>query len=107
MIPKEVIVEVTQNAKIATTVSTFTTGIGLGTMFELIPHDIGKLATVVGIVLSIVLIYTHWRKGRIEYEKTKIELMILKTKEAHIIAQAEKAEDTKNRTEPSNELQNI
>lgn len=55
-----------------------TVGSGMGTVLKMIPNDVGKLATLVGIVLSIVLIYTHWRKGRIEYEKTRLEIAILK-----------------------------
>jgi len=70
------------NPKIASAVSAATTGTGLGTVFDLIPNDIGKLATLVGIVLSTVLIYTHWRKGRIEYRKTQLEIFILREKEA-------------------------
>ena len=38
----------------------------------------GTVATLVGIVLSLVLIYTHWRNGRAEYNKTKLEMELLK-----------------------------
>lgn len=65
-----------------------TIGSGLGTVLEMIPNDIGKLATLVGIILSSVLIYTHFRKGRIEYEKTHLEILILKEKEAERIEAA-------------------
>jgi len=78
---KEVIQELATNPKTASVVSTLTTSTGIVTILDLIPNDIGKLATVVGIILSTVLIYTHWRKGRIEYEKTKLEITILKEKE--------------------------
>lgn len=76
------------NPKIAATVSAMTTGTGLSTVFDLIPNDIGKLATVVGIILSSVLIYTHWRKGRIEYAKTTLEIAILKEKESERLMSA-------------------
>lgn len=85
---KEGLVELAQNPKIASSVSTLTTGTGLGTLLDIIPNDIGKLATVVGIILSSVLIYTHWRKGRIEYKKTQLEILILKEKEAERIEAA-------------------
>lgn len=61
-------------------VSTATAGTGLSTILEWIPNDIGKLASVVGIVLSLVLIYTHTRKGRLEREKIELDIELLKTK---------------------------
>lgn len=70
------------NPKIASGVSAMTTGTGLGTFLDMIPNDIGKLATLVGIALSLVLMYTHWRKGRIEYRKTQLEIKILLEREA-------------------------
>lgn len=39
-----------------------TTGTGLGTWMDWIPNDIGKLATLVGICLSITILIIHWRK---------------------------------------------
>ncbi len=79
---KEGLQQLASNPKIASVVSTATTGTGVGTFLDLIPNDIGKLATLVGIILSSVLIYTHWRKGRIEYKKTQLEIAILMEKEA-------------------------
>lgn len=74
--------EFVSNPKIAGAVSAGTTTTGLGTILDFIPGEIGKLATLVGICLSLVLIYTHWRKGRIEYQKTQLEIKILMEKEA-------------------------
>lgn len=68
--------------KVAWLTAVGTVGTGLGTILEAIPDDIGKLATLVGIVLSSVLIRSHWRKDRIEYKKTRLEISILKKKEA-------------------------
>ncbi len=68
------------DVRIGVVVSTTTTGSGLGVILDLIPNDIGKLATVVGIILSVVLIYTHLRKGFIEHKKTMLEVEILKAK---------------------------
>lgn len=85
---REGLQQLASNPKIASGVSAMTTGSGLGTLLDLIPDDIGKLATLVGIVLSVVLIYTHWRKGRIEYKKTQLEILILKEKEAERIGSA-------------------
>lgn len=57
---------VVQNAKAASAVAAGTTGTGISTILEIIPADIGKIATLVGICLSLILIYTHLRKHRIE-----------------------------------------
>ncbi len=65
-----------------------TIGSGLGTFLEMIPNEIGKLATLLGIVLSSVLIYTHVRNGRLQYEKTQLEILVLKEKEAERIESA-------------------
>ncbi len=64
--------DVATDPKVAGAVSTATTA--LGTFLDLIPNDIGKLATLVGIALSAVLIYTHIRKGRLEYQKIQLEI---------------------------------
>lgn len=81
MTSKTIVQEVANNPKVAGIVASSTFGSGLGTVLDLIPDDIGKLATLVGIILSSVLIYTHWRKGRIEYKKTQLEIKILMDKE--------------------------
>lgn len=68
------------DARVAGVVSTTTMGSGMGVILDLIPNDIGKLATVVGIVLSLVLIFTHLRKGFIERKKIQLEIELLKNK---------------------------
>ena len=75
---KEVVQELVMNPKTAHVTATITAGTGLGTILDLIPNDIGKLATVVGIVLSIVLIRNHWRKGRVEYTKIQLENQLMR-----------------------------
>ena len=64
---------------------TLTTGVA--TWLNLIPNEIGKLATLVGIVLSLVLIVMHIRKMRhdsaeSELRRELLRLKIQKTKEA-------------------------
>ena len=71
--------------KVAWLTVTGTIGTGLGTITEMIPNDIGKLSTVVGLILSVVLIYIHLKKSRTEnliYEKIRLEIKIMKEKEA-------------------------
>ena len=66
------------SAKVATSVAATTVTTGLGTVLDLIPNDIGKLATLVGICLSVVLIGTHlWRAG-LEYKKHRAEMAAIK-----------------------------
>ena len=76
--------DIAQSAKIATAVSTTTIGSGVATILEWIPDDIGKVATLIGMLLSTILIYTHIKKykreGREqerEEEKHKLQIEIL------------------------------
>ena len=69
-----------QDIKLAAMVSASTTSVGFGLIFDWIPNDIGKLASLIGIVLSIVLICFHLRKGRIETKKAKLEIELLEQK---------------------------
>lgn len=78
---KETVVEVLQNPKTGVAVSTTTTGSGLGTVLDLIPNDIGKLATVVGILLSLTIIYVHIARLRMDKQRNELELEILRQKE--------------------------
>lgn len=77
---KDVIQEVLTNPKAAHLTATLTAGTGLSTVFELIPDDIGKLATLIGIVLSLVLIRTHWKNGRAEYTRIELENKLMRQK---------------------------
>lgn len=87
---KQFATEVMQNDKVAATVAAVTTSTGTATWFDWIPGDIGKIATLVGIVLSLVLIVTHWRKHQIEYRKIKLEADVLAEKEHERIERAER-----------------
>ena len=46
--------------------ATLTTSSGIATALQWIPDDIGKLATLVGLILSAVLIRYHVNKTRID-----------------------------------------
>lgn len=76
---REGVQQLATNPKIASGVSAVTTGAGVTTVLDLIPDDIGKLATLVGIVLSAVLICTHFRVGRIQCKKIQLEIELLRT----------------------------
>ena len=73
-----------EDIKMASMVSAGTTTLGMGVIFEWIPNDIGKLASLVGVVLSVVLIYVHLRRTNIENKKSKIELELLEEKKRRI-----------------------
>ena len=66
----------------ATVTSATTVGSGTATWLEWVPSDIGKLATIIGIILSTVLIYTHLKKQKREEEKHNLEMEILRKKAA-------------------------
>ena len=62
--------------KVAGAVSAATAATGVGTWIDWIPDEIGKLATLVGILLSLLLIYSHSitvRKSRIELRRMLAE----------------------------------
>lgn len=87
---KHVATELAQNDKVAATVAAVTTSSGAATWFQWIPSDIGKIATLAGILLSLVLIYTHWRKGRAEHRKILMEIDVLAEREAERLERARK-----------------
>jgi len=62
-------------------VSAATTGTGLADWLNWIPDDIGKLATAVGILLSLVLVGTTLFRARMDYQKHRAELKKLEADE--------------------------
>lgn len=66
------------DAKVGAGTAATTIGAGIGTALDWIPNDIGKLATLVGIILSVVLIWNHWRKGKNEDRKNCLEIELLR-----------------------------
>jgi hypothetical protein len=73
--------DVAQDPRVAAGVSTATTGTGLGTLLNWIPGSLGEIATLVGIALSIVLIYVHLRREFRESRHEKIELDYMRRRE--------------------------
>ena len=77
----QVATDVSQNQKVAATVATTTTGSGIFTTYlEMIPSDIGKIATLMGAALSLVIIIISIHKHTMFTKRHKIE-MKLKEKE--------------------------
>lgn len=71
------VVEIAQDIKTAGTVAAGTTASGVGSTFGMIPDDIGKLAALVGAILSAVLIYIHVRKWWLDRRKGRLEVQLL------------------------------
>lgn len=63
-----------QDVKTAIVVSAGTAATGVSSWLQWIPNDIGKLATIAGIALSVVLIYSHIKKGVLERKKLELEI---------------------------------
>lgn len=84
---------VLENTKAAVIVSAGTTGSGLGTILDLIPDGIGKLATLIGIALSIVLIRVHLANLR----KIKAEAEVYRLKADALRREAEAVQEVSDR----------
>jgi hypothetical protein len=67
--------ELVTDPRIAAAVASGT--VGTGTIIDFIPDGIGKIATVIGIVLSLLLIRVHY----VNLQKSRLELEIMKRKE--------------------------
>lgn len=66
------------DGRIGGIVATGTTGSGVGAWLNVIPNEIGKLATLVGIILSITLIIMYIRKMRQEARESDLKLELLR-----------------------------
>jgi len=76
---KEIAHEIINSPKVATIVVGSTAGTGAGSILDWIPDDIGKLAVLISIILSMVLIPVHL----VKLKKERLELKILKQKSAN------------------------
>ncbi|MGL5727302.1 MAG: hypothetical protein ACRCYD_05550 [Plesiomonas sp.] len=60
------------DVRLGATTATLTGGSGIATWLERIPNDIGKFATLVGAILTMVLIVVHIRKMRQDTRDSQI-----------------------------------
>lgn len=65
---------IVQSVKTGHTVATTTIGSGLAGILAIIPDDVAKLATLVGSVLSLVLIVVHIKRYRMDKRSADAEL---------------------------------
>jgi len=75
---RELVQQLTHSPKVAAGVAAMTTGTGAGTVLDWIPDDIGKLAVIIGIMVSIMIL----RVQRVILKKEQLELQIMRDKQA-------------------------
>lgn len=68
----EAAAQILASPKMGASVAASTTAAGISTWVDLIPDDIGKVATLVGICLSLVYIFTTVRKHRAEFRNIQL-----------------------------------
>lgn len=80
--------DVLQSPKVAAIVASTTIATGTGTIFEWIPSNIGSIVSVLGGILTTILIVSHIirifrdsRHGKLKFEKLELEIAQLKTLE--------------------------
>lgn len=74
---KQTVVNIVNDPITAKVVAASTISSGAMSMLDLIPDNIGKLATLIGIILSVVLILVHLgniKKLRLEAKKLELEI---------------------------------
>ena len=84
---KEQAIQYATNIKVGVVTGAGTVSAGAGTWFDVIPDDIGKLASLVGILLSSLLIFFHVqkiRKSALEISKTRLEIEIMKARKTRL-----------------------
>lgn len=89
MSAKDIMQEIIQSPKVAAAIAVTSTGSGVGTMFNWIPDDIGKLTALVGFILSIVLIRVHL----LSLKRAAFELEVMRLKEKDRAERAKKRLD--------------
>lgn len=70
---REIIGAILEGPKMAYAVAAGTAGAGMGTMFDFIPDDIGKLASMVGLLLSVLVFALQIRKHILEERRFRRE----------------------------------
>lgn len=81
---QQCVLNLIQTPKTAVTISSATIGTGVSTVMEVLPQSFGEVASLVGIILSVVLIYVHLRKSGIETRESEVKIAILKLKKKAI-----------------------
>ena len=65
-----------------------TSGLAAGTMLDLISEVIGIIGVSLGAVLTLIMIFNHYKNGRATYQKTLLEMQIMRDRENRRAARA-------------------
>lgn len=74
------VTELAQDPKVAKVVVGSGLMTSMGTVLEWLPALVGVVASSTTILLSLFLLYFHWKKTQREEEKHRIEMAILRTR---------------------------
>lgn len=66
--------------KASAALSSGTLATGLGTYFQLVPEILGALASLAGLILSVVVIHDRIKKGFLERRKLRAQIDIIEHK---------------------------
>ena len=80
MIVKENLLSFVESKVIASATGAGTVVSGISSAMEWIPEALGYGATIIGIILSSIMIYNQLHSGKAEREKTQLETEVLKAK---------------------------
>lgn len=78
---KQSVLNVTEQKIPALIASGGTVVTGISTVMQMIPAVLGAVASLVGIIVSVILCYFAWRKNRAEIAQIKAETMIIERRE--------------------------
>lgn len=73
----ELVEAAAQSPKVGMAVGGGTITSGIGALLELLPSG-ATIVTFSGAVLSLVLAWNHWKRGKLERSKLRLELELLK-----------------------------
>ena len=73
---KENVIQTATDIKMGYLTAGMTATTGAGTILDYIPDDIGKLTTVVGVVLSIAIFYFQFQKHRRDKTIHKLDCLL-------------------------------
>lgn len=78
------------STKIGFAVAAGTASSGVATINQWVPHSLGELSILIGIILSTILIIVHSVNGYMTFKKTRLEISALKEKERERLEAAQK-----------------
>ena len=77
----EQVQETILSTKLAAGVAVGTTSAGVAEINQWVPHTLGELSILIGIILSTILIVVHSVNGYMTFKKTRLEINALKEQE--------------------------